>query len=525
MASLLLTVMIKVPELITNADTLPAEIGALSFRDFFVEKIIHLCAHPASAEALRGHQYNRALSGADTGRGVVLSLTSTTYVDDHVDSAPDDPSPVSPDQGTRDEAIEAIKQLGEVFYISALFNYDEDDRNRHMGAPDRRHITVVSALTNGTEKPLQNRSRLDSRGSLLSVGSGSGQDLGGLGISSTALTERVSAFVAAETQACNAAHSYFSESDASDDECSGRSAATVECKVDPSRLRMDLFRNLIQHKLVYSARKTTVNYYVPLVKSESLFRDIRALDRIHARETIKVAVLYVGPGQWSEAEILSNSSLDTSRSYRSFVSSLGWRINLATFQGFTGKLESNGSDGESCPYYADESTEVAFHEAAAMPKDLKDMRQMKKKRHIGNDHVHIIWNEGHHNYRPETISGDFGNVQIQIRPLEAGEYGIGIYCDDQVKPFGPLSDGMVVSADALPAADISAIQVVDSMFGAAIYDTIVHQLSIVCVSQQQPSSRLALQSLIKQTLADVILHPRGSVTDENLGIILSEQGK
>ncbi|KAJ1819814.1 hypothetical protein LPJ60_003553 [Coemansia sp. RSA 2675] len=250
MASLLLTVMIKVPELITNADTLPAEIGALSFRDFLVEKIIHLCAHPASAEALRGHQYNRALSGADTGRGVVLSLTSTTYVDDHVDSAPDDPSPVSPDQGTRDEAIEAIK--------------------------------------------------------------------------------------------------------------------------------MDLFRNLIQHKLVYSARKTTVNYYVPLVKSESLFRDIRALDRIHARETIKVAVLYVGPGQWSEAEILSNSSLDTSRSYRSFVSSLGWRINLATFQGFTGKLESNGSDGESCPYYADESTEVAFHEAAAMPKDLKDMRQMKK---------------------------------------------------------------------------------------------------------------------------------------------------
>ncbi|KAJ2072624.1 hypothetical protein GGH13_002556 [Coemansia sp. S155-1] len=141
---------------------------------------------------------------------------------------------------------------------------------------------------------------------------------------------------------------------------------------------MNLFRNLIQHKLVYSARKTTVNYYVPLVKSESLFRDIRALDRIHARETIKVAVLYVGPGQWSEAEILSNSLLDTSGSYRSFVDSLGWQVNLATFQGFTGKLESNGSDGESCPYYADESIEVAFHEAAAMPKDQKDMRQMGK---------------------------------------------------------------------------------------------------------------------------------------------------
>ncbi|KAJ2064792.1 hypothetical protein GGI17_000768 [Coemansia sp. S146] len=44
------------------------------------------------------------------------------------------------------------------------------------------------------------------------------------------------------------------------------------------------------------------------------------------------------------------------------------------------------------------------------------------------------------------------------------------------------------------ALDISAIQVVDNMFGAAIYDTIVHQLSIVCVTQQQPTSKLALQS-------------------------------
>ncbi|KAJ2034913.1 hypothetical protein H4S03_004658 [Coemansia sp. S3946] len=32
------------------------------------------------------------------------------------------------------------------------------------------------------------------------------------------------------------------------------------------------------------------------------------------------------------------------------------------------------------------------------------------------------------------------------------------------------------------------------MFGAAIYDTVVRQLSIMCVVQQQPTSKLALQS-------------------------------
>ncbi|KAJ2064791.1 hypothetical protein GGI17_000767 [Coemansia sp. S146] len=388
MVSLLLTIIIKAPELITNADTQPAETSAESIRDFFVEKIIHNCAHPTSPEAMCGHQYNRALVGTDTGSGIVLSLTSTVYVDDHEEKTVVAPSFTSTDHDTRDEAIESIKQLGEVLYVGTLFSFDEDDRNQYTGAPD-----------SGFEYTHIDSSVLE---------------------------------------------------DFSSDRFAAVSREDALASELP--LKMDLFRNLIQHKLVYSARKTTVNYYVPLVKSESLFRDIRALDRIHARETIKIAVLYVGPGQWSEAEILSNSFLDTSRSYRSFVDSLGWQVDLATFQGFTGKLESNGSDGESCPYYADESIEVAFHEAAAMPKDQKDVRQTKKKRHIGNDHVHIIWNESHHNYRPETISGDFGNVQIQIRPLEAGEYGIGIYCDEQIKPFGPLCDGTIVSADALPTA-------------------------------------------------------------------------
>ncbi|KAJ2864688.1 hypothetical protein GGH94_002736 [Coemansia aciculifera] len=72
------------------------------------------------------------------------------------------------------------------------------------------------------------------------------------------------------------------------------------------------------------------------------------------------------------------------------------------------------------------------------------------------------------------------------------------------------------------ALDISAVQVVDNMFGAAIYDTIVHQLSVMCVTQQQPTSKLALQSLIKQTLADVVLHPQGNTFDGNVGSMLSE---
>ncbi|KAJ2545909.1 hypothetical protein GGF49_000112 [Coemansia sp. RSA 1853] len=197
-------------------------------------------------------------------------------------------------------------------------------------------------------------------------------------------------------------------------------------------LKMDLFRSQVQHNMGFDTTRTNGNYFMPLSKSDALLREINSLDRMRAQETIKIAVLYVGPGQWTEAEILSNTQQDTSQAYR--------------------KLERDGSDGKTCPYFFDEGIEVVFHDATLMPTDKNDIRQLKKKRHIGNDHVHIIWNESHHNYRPETISGDFGNVQIQIRPLEPGEYGVGLYCDDQVKPFGPLLNGMVVSADVLPTA-------------------------------------------------------------------------
>ncbi|KAJ1736015.1 hypothetical protein LPJ61_000232 [Coemansia biformis] len=112
--------------------------------------------------------------------------------------------------------------------------------------------------------------------------------------------------------------------------------------------------------------------------SAALCREIRSLDQIHARETIKMALFYVGPGQWSEAEILSNTRADTSLSYCNFVQSLGWAVDLATFSRYTGKLERDGSDGSTCPYFADEGVEVVFHESTSMPTSVGDPRQLNK---------------------------------------------------------------------------------------------------------------------------------------------------
>ncbi|KAJ2003347.1 hypothetical protein H4R26_003123 [Coemansia thaxteri] len=401
MATLLQALMLKAPELITDAATCETETSAVSFRDFFVEKIIRNFAHPMFPESMCGHRYNRALVGVETEDGLVLSLKTASHVGAWEDQATPRSSMASADQTIRDQALESIKVVS-------------DNSDVYVDSDGQDQIPVISALTTDAGKHSQDQLGPD----LLEVGaaadSGSKQTLCGLGIRNTALIEHISEFMEAEAEACDSANicDDYSNSDG-DSEAPAKSVTggvkQSGFKINPSflhlfsegvrnedplsPLKMDLFRNLVQHKLVFSARNTTANYYVPLIKSESLFRDIRALDRIHAHETVKIAVLYVGPGQWTEVEILSNLHSDTSGSYRSFVDSLGWPVDLATFQGFVGKLESDGSDGKQCPYFADESTEVVFHEAAAMLNDANDTRQIKKQtiNQIVDKHVDRSW--------------------------------------------------------------------------------------------------------------------------------------
>ncbi|KAJ1931921.1 hypothetical protein GGF37_007231, partial [Kickxella alabastrina] len=209
------------------------------------------------------------------------------------------------------------------------------------------------------------------------------------------IINKIEAFIDKEAQACESLHSASGLEPSNLFDCSSNQkassiishggkgeASTIDSLANDidqlNPLKMRMFCNIIQHKVDFDSQKNSLNYFLPLVKSEALYRDIDALDRIHANETIKIAIIYVGPGQWTEAEILSNSLEDTSLSYRSFVSGLGWRIDLKKFTGFTGKLEADGSDGATCPYYSGQGLDVVFHEVVSMPTDTSDPRQIKK---------------------------------------------------------------------------------------------------------------------------------------------------
>jgi Ral GTPase-activating protein subunit alpha len=73
-----------------------------------------------------------------------------------------------------------------------------------------------------------------------------------------------------------------------------------------------------------------------------------------------------------------------------------------------------------------------------------------QKRHVGNDIVHIVWNEHGRPYRPATITSQFNDVHIIIDPLPTNLYQVRIVAKEEVPSFGPLRTGMVVSMDLLP---------------------------------------------------------------------------
>lgn len=73
---------------------------------------------------------------------------------------------------------------------------------------------------------------------------------------------------------------------------------------------------------------------------------------------------------------------------------LGWIVDLSVHKGYCGRLDCDTfRNGQHMLYYTDDHVEVAYHVATMMPYVAHDDQQIEKKKHIGNDAVHIVWSE------------------------------------------------------------------------------------------------------------------------------------
>lgn len=230
------------------------------------------------------------------------------------------------------------------------------------------------------------------------------------------------------------------------------SSSSVACEPpQPATLlsRTHLTKNFLKQFGFLNASKYS-NFTLLDTENARFKRLIKQFDTAtYGHEITKIGLVYVKDGQENERSMLRNEEGDASSLYHEFVSGMATIVPIARHCGYVGGLDRSGSVGTTLPYWRSTQTELVIHEVTRMPTVHKDPQQILKKRHVGNDIIHLIWSEHCRDYKPQTIVSQFNDAHIMIFPLPNGLYRIRVAQKREVSPFGPLIHNMAVTKDLL----------------------------------------------------------------------------
>uniref|UniRef100_UPI003AAD952F rap1 GTPase-activating protein 2 isoform X1 n=1 Tax=Centroberyx gerrardi TaxID=166262 RepID=UPI003AAD952F len=172
---------------------------------------------------------------------------------------------------------------------------------------------------------------------------------------------------------------------------------------------------------------------------------ITAFDEHRVSPNFKFGILYQRDGQLTEEDILSNN--EESEEFKEFLSILGETIQLQGFTGFRGGLDvCHGQTGSDAVFTSFHGREIMFHVATKLPFTEGDPQQLQRKRHIGNDIVALVYQEGHTPFLSDVISSHFLHCFLVVRRMRRGEeeetgggvYQVSVTAREDVPPFGPV---------------------------------------------------------------------------------------
>ncbi|RLV91296.1 Tuberous sclerosis 2 protein [Spathaspora sp. JA1] len=155
------------------------------------------------------------------------------------------------------------------------------------------------------------------------------------------------------------------------------------------------------------------NKPIPIIEDSIVSRALSVLDRIPGVKFHKIGIIYIGKGQTTEDEVLSNKV--GSLAYHKFLNKIGDLTKLKNNREiYVGGLDiENNIDGEFSRYWRDKTTQLIFHITTMMTNDDIQL----KKRHIGNDYVNIFFDEsGQQEFNFNLIKSQFNFLNIVITP-------------------------------------------------------------------------------------------------------------
>ncbi|XP_029359871.1 rap1 GTPase-activating protein 1 isoform X2 [Echeneis naucrates] len=169
---------------------------------------------------------------------------------------------------------------------------------------------------------------------------------------------------------------------------------------------------------------------------------IAAFDEHRVCPNFKFGVLYQKDGQFTEEDILSNNG--ESEGFKEFLSILGETIQLQGFTGFRGGLDvCHGQTGSEAVCTSFHGREIMFHVATKLPFTEGDPQQLQRKRHIGNDIVVLVYQEGQTSFLSDVIKSHFLHCFVVVRRIQSGgekgeaAYQVCVTAREDVPPFGP----------------------------------------------------------------------------------------
>lgn len=219
---------------------------------------------------------------------------------------------------------------------------------------------------------------------------------------------------------------------------------------------------------------------IVLPDNDVIQRALRNFDRTDTVGGHKAGVIYIGEGQSSEADILANSR--GTDAYEAFLSGLGTKVKLQDAKFNTQGLDRvSNVDGTHTYAWRDRVTEIVFHVPTMMPTDAEnDPQGVKKKAHVGNDRVKIVYNNSGRTFNFNTFPSEMNFVNIVVTPeahtgggrlvtarkLDTviaeedepdssatglyGYYKVQTICSSKLPQLSPAASLKVVSAEALP---------------------------------------------------------------------------
>ena len=207
---------------------------------------------------------------------------------------------------------------------------------------------------------------------------------------------------------------------------------------------------MLEHDDISDKSATSIDIPLLIPHSDGIKMAIKSLDRIHAHETHKVGVIYIGPGQGDNEQLILSNEFGSLR-YAEFLHGLGTLIPLRDIDKsstFLGGLSPEDGDGEFSYMWEDDVMQVIFHVATMMPNRENDPKCAKKKRHIGNDFVAIVYNNScdGSSYKLGTVKGQFIYACVVITPLDEGSNRVEIVCRPELdEPLGHVKEAKTVS--------------------------------------------------------------------------------